>query len=97
MVAVADRSYAALEPLHAVRQRVCMVPLLLLVARLFDSPPQRTIGRPRVVGARQPSLAQRLARPETPGRRLAVADLYGGCGRTLGGWSRKRFAAGSGS
>ena len=86
IVAVADRSYAALELLHAVRRRVCVVARLRLDARLFDPPPPRTprtIGRPRVVGARQPSLGQRLARPDTPWRRLEVAGWYGGGGRTL--------------
>lgn len=73
MVAVADRSYAALEQLRAVRRLVCMVLLLRLDAPLFDPPPPRTIGRPYVVEARQPSLAQRLARLDTPGRRLEVA------------------------
>jgi hypothetical protein len=84
VVAVADRSYAALELLHAVRARVCVVARLRLDARLFDPPPPRTprtIGRPRVVGARQPTLAQRVRRPETPWRRLEVDGWYGGGGR----------------
>lgn len=69
VIAVADRTYAALDLLHAVRRRVCVVARLRLDARLFDPPPPRTprtIGRPRVVGARQPTLAQRLGRPDTP-------------------------------
>ncbi len=81
VVAVADRSYAALELLHAVRGRVCVVARLRLDARLFGPPPPRTprtVGRPRVVGARQPTLAQRLGRPDTPWRRLEVAGWYGG-------------------
>lgn len=86
VVAVADRSYAALELLHAVRRRVCVVTRLRLDARLFDPPPlrtPRTIGRPRVVGARQPTLAQRLGRPDTAWRRLEVPGWYGGGGRTV--------------
>jgi DDE superfamily endonuclease len=81
IVAVADRSYAALELLHAVRRRVCVVARLRLDARLFDPPPPRTprtIGRPRVVGARQPSLARRVGRPDTAWRRLEVDGWYGG-------------------
>jgi hypothetical protein len=76
IVAVADRSYAALELLHAVRGHVCVVARLRLDARLFDPPPPRTprtVGRPRVVGARQPTLAQRLSRADTPWRRLEIA------------------------
>jgi DDE superfamily endonuclease len=86
IVAVADRSYAALELLHAVRRRVCVVARLRLDARLFDPPPPRTprtIGRPRVVGARQPTLAQRLGRTDTSWRRLEVAGWYGGQGRAV--------------
>ncbi len=83
VVAVADRSYAALESLHAVRGRVCVVARLRLDARLFDPPPPRTprtIGRPRVVGARQPTLAKRVARPDTSWARTAVGGWHGGGG-----------------
>jgi hypothetical protein len=86
IVAVADRSYAALDLLHAVRGRVCIVARLRLDARLFDPPPPRTprtIGRPRVVGARQPTLSQRLGRADTPWRRTEVAGWYGGGGRAV--------------
>ncbi len=86
VVAVADRSYAALELLHAVRGRVCVVARLRLDARLFDPPPPRTprtIGRPRVVGARQPTLAQRVRRPDTPWLPLEIGGWYGGGGRRL--------------
>jgi hypothetical protein len=84
IVAVADRSYAALELLHAVRRRVCVVTRLRLDARLFDPPPPRTprtIGRPRVVGPRQPTLAQRVGRPDTAWCRLELDGWYGGGGR----------------
>ena len=86
VVAVADRSYAALDLLHAVRGRVCVVARLRLDARLFDPPPPRTprtIGRPRIVGARQPSLAQRLDRPDTPWRAVVLPGWYGGGGRAV--------------
>src|SRR3712207_268847 len=67
IVAVTDSGYAALDLLAAVRHRVCVVTRLRTDARLFDpAPPRRpgTIGRPRVVGQRQPTLARRLARSE---------------------------------
>jgi hypothetical protein len=86
IVAVADRSYAALDLLHAVRGRVCVVARLRLDARLFDPPPPRTprtIGRPRVVGTRQPTLAQRVDRPDTGWRRVEVDGWYGGGGRAV--------------
>jgi hypothetical protein len=81
---LADRSYAALDPLHVVRRRVCAVARLRLEARLFDPPPARTpraISRPRIVGACQPALEQRLGRADMPWRRLEGIGWYGYGGR----------------
>ncbi|HZH46643.1 MAG TPA: transposase, partial [Roseococcus sp.] len=75
IVVVADSGFAALELLDAVRRRVAVVTRLRLDARLFDPPPPRTprtIGRPRVVGARLPTLAQRLGGRRTRWRRTVV-------------------------
>jgi hypothetical protein len=80
LVAVADSSYAAIELLAAVCRRLTVVTRLRLDARLFDPPPSRrpgTRGRPRVSGARQPTLAERLADPGTRWRRVTVAGWYG--------------------
>jgi len=80
VIAVADSSYAAIELLAAVRRRLTVVTRLRLDARLFDPPPPRrpgTMGRPRVSGARQPTLAERLADPGTRWRRVTVAGWYG--------------------
>jgi hypothetical protein len=80
IVGVTDSGFAAIQFLKAVSQWVCMITRLRLDARLFDPPPPRkrgTIGRPRVVGKRQPSLAQRLASRKTPWRRLKVTGWYG--------------------
>jgi DDE superfamily endonuclease len=80
LIAVADNSYAAIELLAAVRDRLTVITRLRLDARLFDPPPPRrpgTIGRPRVSGARQPTLAERLADPKTRWRRVTVAGWYG--------------------
>jgi DDE superfamily endonuclease len=86
IVAVTDSSYAALELLDAVRRHVCMVTRLRLDARLFTPPPprtRRTIGRPRLIGERLPTLAQCLADPGTPWRRLVVEGWYGGRERVV--------------
>src|SRR4051794_688174 len=80
VIAVADSSYAAIELLAAVCRRLTVITRLRLDARLFDPPPPRrpgTMGRPRVSGARQPTLAERLADPETGWRRVTVAGWYG--------------------
>jgi DDE superfamily endonuclease len=86
IIAVADQSYAAIELLKAVRDRVCMITRLRLDARLFEPPPPRrpgTRGRPRIIGRRLPSLAERLADPNTPWQRLRVGGWYGGSERLI--------------
>ena len=86
VVAVADSGFAALELLGAVRRRVVVVTRLRLDARLFDPPPPRTprtIGRPRLVGARLPTLARRLDDRRTRWRRLVVPGWYGGGDRLV--------------
>ena len=86
VVAVADASYAAIELLDAVRRHLTLISRLRLDARLFDPPPPRqpgTKGRPRVAGARQPTLIQRLADPKTPWQRVTVTGWYGGSERQL--------------
>jgi len=57
-----------------------MITRMRLDARLFDPPARRrpgTIGRPRVIGRRQPTLAERLVNPKTRWRRLKVSGWYG--------------------
>jgi hypothetical protein len=87
IVAVTDSGFAAIDLLNAVRHRICMITRLRLDARLFDPPAHRragTIGRPRVIGRRQPTLAQRLANPRTRWRRFKVAGTAAanGCCRS---------------
>ena len=80
IIAVADSSYAAIELLAAVRRHVTVITRLRLDARLFDPAPPRlpgTKGRPRVSGARQPTLLQRLAEPKTTWQRVTVTGWYG--------------------
>ena len=86
VVAVTDSGYAALDLLAAVRRRVCVVARLRTDARLFDPAPPRapgTIGRPRVVGQRQPALARRLADPHTSWQAITVPHWYGGGDRAV--------------
>jgi DDE superfamily endonuclease len=86
VIAVADMSYAAIELLAAVRHHLTVITRLRLDARLFDPPPARQPGqrgRPRVSGARQPTLAQRLNNPATPWQRITITTWYGGQDRCL--------------
>lgn len=86
VVAVADSTYAAIELLNAVRHHLTLITRLRLDARLFEpAPPRRpgTKGRPRVAGARLPSLEQRLADPQTAWRRIQVGGWYGRTERDL--------------
>ncbi len=88
LVVVADSTYAVLELLACaarMREPVTMITRLRLDAALYDPAPVRkpgTTGRPRKKGARQPTLAQRLADPSTVWQSLSVA-WYGGTTRTV--------------
>jgi hypothetical protein len=83
LVVVADSSYAVLELLAdaaGLARPVTVITRLRLDAALYDPAPPRepgTKGRPRLKGARQPTLAQRLTDPETVWGLLTV-PWYGG-------------------
>ena len=81
-----DTAYTVLElGLHAKTQQVTLITTGRLDAVLHEPPPERTphtIGRPRVVGARQPSLEQVLQDPDTTWHKLTLA-WYGEGERTL--------------
>jgi hypothetical protein len=81
-----DTAYSVLElGLHANAQQVTLVTTGRLDAVLHEPPPQRsrhTIGRPRVVGQRLPSLEQVLQDPETVWQKLTL-DWYGEGERTV--------------
>src|SRR4051794_28147057 len=75
VIAVGDSSFAAIELLRAVGRHLCMISRLRLDAGLYAPAPPRkpgTLGRPRVKGARLPSLPQRLADPATAWHRIRV-------------------------
>ncbi len=81
-----DTAYSVLElGLHAKAQQVTLITTGRLDAVLHEPPPERTrhtIGRPRVVGARKPSLEQVLQDPATVWQQLTL-DWYGEGERTL--------------
>ena len=80
VVAVADSSFSVIELLRVVGRYLCMVTRLRLDAGLDEPAPARqpgAIGRPRVKGARLPSLVERIQDPATPWRRVTVTGWYG--------------------
>src|SRR5215211_32331 len=71
VIAVGDSSFSAIELLRDVGRHLCMISRLRLDAGLYEPAPPRkpgTLGRPRVKGARLPSLLERLADPATAWR-----------------------------
>jgi len=89
VVVVADGAFAALELLAVASQptvNIAVVTRLHLDAALYDPAPPRAPhqrGRPRLKGARRPSLAQVAADPATEWTPVLVADWYGGGERTV--------------
>jgi hypothetical protein len=80
VVAVADRSFAAIELLAAVSPHVTMITRLRLDAALYDPAPERRpgqVGRPRKKGERQPSLTDRLSDPNVQWIVVEVSPWYG--------------------
>ena len=87
LVVVADSSYAAIELLAACQTLstpVTLVTRLRLDAALYDPapPPTSRRGRPRLKGARQPTLTARLSDPATVWQELSVR-WYGGTTRRV--------------
>jgi len=89
LVVVADSSYAAillLERLRRLPNPICMVTRLRLDAALYEPAPPRQPGkrgRPRVKGARLPSLKQILGDPKTVWKKVTIRDWYGGKRRQI--------------
>jgi hypothetical protein len=86
VIAVGDSSFSAIELLRDVGQHLCMISRLRLDAGLYEPAPRRppgTRGRPRVKGARLPSLLERLADPATPWHRVSIDGWYGQSTRRL--------------
>jgi hypothetical protein len=86
VVVVADSSFAALELLDTVRQEVTMITRLRLDAALYEPAPERQPrqnGRPRLKGARRPTLATSVKSEQTLWSEHVVAGWYGGRERTV--------------
>jgi DDE superfamily endonuclease len=80
LVLVAASSYAALDLLAALYPVATVVTRLRLEAQLFAPAPPRhphQKGRPRLVGQRLPTLAQRSVDSATAWARLTIAHWYG--------------------
>jgi hypothetical protein len=80
IVVTADSSFSSLKLLHAAKKRVTFVTRLKFNAALYEPPPPRlpgTVGRPRLVGARQPKLCDVLIDPKTVWESLTMSKWYG--------------------
>jgi hypothetical protein len=86
LVVTADRSFATLALLEAVRPRVAVVTRLRLDAALYEPAPARRAkqtGRPRKKGRRLPTLQQVVNDRETGWQRVTVRGWYGEGKRTV--------------
>jgi hypothetical protein len=79
LIFVGDSSYAAIDLLSAVREKVTVVTKLRLDAALYEAaPPKKSgqMGRPRKKGSRVPTLQQVSRNPQTVWEK-AVVNWYG--------------------
>lgn len=88
LIVVADSHFAALEWLERCRRvaRVTVITRLRLDAALYEPAPPRAPqakGRPRLKGARLPTLAQVRDDPQTSWTSLTVSQWYGRGGRAV--------------
>ncbi len=88
IIVLADGGFAVQEWLARLRsaQPITVITRLRLDAALYDLPPPRTsgqIGRPRLRGARQPSLAARLHTPDIGWIKTRIQHWYGELGREV--------------
>jgi hypothetical protein len=84
---VVDGAFAALQFLDHVRSvSITCITRLRLDAQLYDPPPSRRpghLGRPRLKGARLPSLKERLEDRKTRWHKVTVENWYGNIGRRV--------------
>lgn len=80
IVVVADSSFAALDLLSAVKEKVTVVTRLRMDAALYEPVGARKkgqVGRPRKKGKRLPTVQQVVANPKTKWARVSIRDWYG--------------------
>ncbi len=80
IVAVADSSFSVIEVLRSVKAHLDVVTRRRLDAGLYQPPRPRRPGdkgRPRVKGARLPTLHERVADPATAWQRVVIQGWYG--------------------
>ena len=80
LVLVGDSSFAALDLLNAVREKVTLVSKLRLDAALYrKAAPRRAgqMGRSRKKGERLPTLQAVIANPQTKWKKLRIKNWYG--------------------
>lgn len=80
IVVVADSSFAALDLLYSVKEKVTVVTRLRMDAALYEPVVDRQkgqLGRPRKKGKRLPTLQQVAVNPKTTWARLSIRDWYG--------------------
>jgi hypothetical protein len=86
VIAVADSSYAVLELLAALREKVTLITRLRLDAALYEPVPQRTLGkagRNRKKGQRLPTLAQLEKSASTTWQKITFGEWYGRKEKTM--------------
>lgn len=79
LIFVGDSSYAAIDLLNAVREKVTIITKLRLDAALYEAAPARQsgqVGRPRKKGRRLPTLKQVSRNPHTKWEKVSV-NWYG--------------------
>lgn len=79
LIFVGDSSYAVLDLLNAVREKVVMVSRLRLAAALYEPAPLRQkgqMGRPRKKGKRLPNLTEAIKNPKTKWKKVSL-NWYG--------------------
>jgi hypothetical protein len=79
LIFVGDSSYAAIDLLNSVREKVTIITKLRLDAALYKAAPERKpgqMGRPRKKGSRLPTLKQVSRNPRTKWEKLTV-NWYG--------------------
>jgi hypothetical protein len=89
LVVVADSSFAAIELLGCVQRLpnpICMIARFRLDAALYEPAPPRKPGqngRPRLKGARLPTLEQRIRDRKTAWELVTICNWYGEARRTI--------------